>query len=119
MTTISTIDPATEEEVDSYELMSRDTAFEKVERCHRAFLEWRERTHEERAPVLRDLADALRENVEELSERMTEETGKLLRDGRTEVELCAQLFEYAADQGPEVLADEDWQWMRENKDKAK
>lgn len=107
MTTISTIDPATEHEITTYELMSRDAAFEKVERCHGAFLKWRERTHQERAPVLRDLADALRENVEELSERMTEETGKLLRDGRTEVELCAQLFEYAADEGPEVLADEE------------
>jgi len=33
--------------------------------------------------------------------------GKLLRDGKTEVELCARLFEYAADKGPEELADQE------------
>mgnify|MGYP005989842773 FL=1 len=38
---------------------------------------------------------------------MTQETGKLLRDGKTEVELCAQIFEYTADHGPEMLADEE------------
>ncbi len=107
MATLSTVDPATEEEIETYELMSRDAAFEKVEACHAAFLEWRTRSHEERAPVLRDLAEALRDHADDLAELMTRETGKLLRDGRMEVELCAQLFEYAAEQGPKELADEE------------
>jgi len=104
--TITTINPATREELESYPRMSREDAFEKVEACHEAFMEWRTRTHEERAPFLKDLADALRDNTEALSSLMTDETGKLLRDGRTEVELCARLFEYAAEEGPEKLADE-------------
>lgn len=38
---------------------------------------------------------------------MTAEMGKLLRDGKMEVELCARIFEYTADNGPTVLADEE------------
>lgn len=106
MSTIETINPATEEVLEQYELMSPEATSAKLAACHDAFLRWRERTHEDRAPVLRSLADRLRRDVEPLSRRMTEETGKLLRDGRTEVELCARLFEYAADEGPGELADE-------------
>ncbi len=38
---------------------------------------------------------------------MTDETGKLYRDGLTEVELCAQIFEYTARNGPTELADKE------------
>ena len=38
---------------------------------------------------------------------MTQETGKLLKDGRTEVEICAAIFDYTAEHGPELLADEE------------
>lgn len=40
---------------------------------------------------------------------MSSEMGKLLRDGKTEVETCAQIFEYTADHGPQELADEERQ----------
>jgi len=105
--TITTINPATEDEIETYDLMSADAAFQTVEGCHEAFLRWRDRPPEERAPLLQDIAGALRNNAEVLSQLMTDETGKLLRDGRTEVELCARLFEYAAERGPEELADDE------------
>lgn len=107
MTSITTINPATKEPIATYDLMDRDVAFARVEACHEAFLDWRTTTHEERAPLLRDIAGALRDKADDLSALMTRETGKLLRDGQSEVELCAQLFEYAADEGPEQLADEE------------
>ncbi|ASJ72989.1 NAD-dependent succinate-semialdehyde dehydrogenase [Granulosicoccus antarcticus] len=107
MTKITTINPATEETIASYELMSKEAAFEKIDAAHTAFLGWREKTHEARAPYLRDIASGLRDNAEELAQLMTAETGKLLRDGLTEVELCAQIFEYTADKGPTELADEE------------
>jgi len=107
MTKIKTINPATEAEIATYDLMSAHTAFEKVEACHAAFLEWRDKTHEDRAAYLVDIAAALRENADEFARLMTEETGKLRRDGKAEVELCAQIFEYAAENGPAELADEE------------
>lgn len=106
MTKITTINPANDEAIASYELMSPSTAFEKVEACHAAFLQWREKSHEARAPYLVAIAKALRENVDEFAKLMTQETGKLLSDGAAEVELCAKICEYTAENGPTELADE-------------
>ena len=106
MTQITTINPATEETLANYNLISTDTAFEKVEACHLAFLEWKKKTHDERAPYLRDIAKALREKSDEFAKLMTQEMGKLFRDGKTEVELCARILEYTAKNGPTELADE-------------
>lgn len=106
MTTITTHNPATKGPITSYVLMGTDEAFERVEACHAAFLQWRTQTRADRAPIVRGKAGTLRENAGALAALMTSETGSLLRDGQTEVELCAQLFEYAAEQGPVQLADE-------------
>lgn len=106
MSKMETINPATETPIATYEVMDKATAIKKVEACHAAFLDWRTKTHEERAPYLTKIADALRTHADALAELMTKEVGKLYRDGKTEVELCAQIFEYTAEHGPEELADE-------------
>ncbi|SIT01493.1 succinate-semialdehyde dehydrogenase / glutarate-semialdehyde dehydrogenase [Roseivivax lentus] len=107
MSGIQTIDPTTEDLIVTYDLMSEDEAVGRVEACHRAFEDWRRMSHAERAPVLRDVAASLRENSDKLARLMTRETGKLLRDGAREVELCAAIFDYTAEHGPELLADEE------------
>jgi succinate-semialdehyde dehydrogenase/glutarate-semialdehyde dehydrogenase len=107
MTQISTTNPATEKTIATYDVMTSETAFDKIEKCHAAFRDWRTKSHKERAPYLRKIAAALRDNADEFATLMTEETGKLLRDGQTEVALCAQIFEYTAEHGPDLLADED------------
>ena len=107
MSKITTINPATEEEIQTYDLMSEQEATESVEACHDAFLKWREVPRKDRATYLTKIAQKLRDNVEELSALMTQETGKLLKDGRTEVEICAAIFDYTAKHGPELLADEE------------
>lgn len=107
MPQIQTCNPATRKPLETYDLMGKEEAFEKIDAAHAAFENWRLRSHEERAPVLRKIAEVLRENTDRLSNLMTRETGKLLRDGKTEVELCARLFEYTADNGPAELADEE------------
>ena len=107
MSTITTINPATEQAIQSYDLMSEKEATEQLEACHAAFLEWRELTHQERAPYLVKIGQTLRDNADELAALMTSETGKLLSDGHVEIELCAAICDYTAQNGPETLADED------------
>lgn len=109
MSVIHTCNPATGEQLDAYPKEDEAAVFAKIEAAHAAFLDWRHKSHQERAPYLRDLAAVLRKNADRLSELMTREMGKLLRDGKTEVELCARIFEYTADHGPEELADEERQ----------
>ena len=107
MSRITTINPATEEEIMSYDLMTEAEAVEAVEACHAAFLKWRKTSHAERAEHLNAIAKELRARKDDLAELMTRETGKLLKDGKTEVEICAAIFEYTAKNGAEALADEE------------
>ncbi|TNJ41856.1 NAD-dependent succinate-semialdehyde dehydrogenase [Phaeobacter sp. B1627] len=107
MSTITTTNPATGKVIETYPLMTPEDAVQRLEAAQDAFLEWRTKTHEERAPYLMRIAEVLRAHSDDLSELMTRETGKLLKDGKTEVEICAAIFEYTAQHGPEVLADED------------
>jgi len=106
MRQFSTINPATKNEIARYDYLDIRAIYQKIETCHAAFLEWRTQSHHQRADYLRKIASALRENADPLAGLMTEETGKLLRDSKMEVELCAQIFDYTADNGPDMLADE-------------
>lgn len=107
MSTITTINPATETEIHTYTIMTEKQAIDRLESCHAAFLQWRGLTHQQRAPYLKKIGQKLRDNADELAALMTRETGKLLKDGHTEVELCAAIFDYTAENGPDVLADEE------------
>ncbi|MEQ5871881.1 NAD-dependent succinate-semialdehyde dehydrogenase [Sagittula sp. NFXS13] len=107
MSTITTTNPATGETIKTYPMMTRDEAETKLKAAHEAFLDWRSLSHAQRAPYLTKVAKTLRDHTDELAELMTRETGKLLKDGKTEVELCAAIFEYSAEHGPDVLADEE------------
>jgi succinate-semialdehyde dehydrogenase/glutarate-semialdehyde dehydrogenase len=107
MSTITTINPATEKEIHTYDIMTEKQATDRLESCHGAFLQWRELTHQERALYLKMIAQKLLDNADELAALMTNETGKLLKDGHVEVELCAAIFNYTAENGPDALADEE------------
>ena len=102
----TTINPATEEQLEQYELIGEQAARDAVDRCHAAFDKWRLRSHEDRAKVIKAIGEKLRENKEELAQLMTAEVGKLIGDSRDEVELCAAICDYTAANGPEQLKDE-------------
>ena len=101
-----TVDPLTEEVIETYHYMSDDDAGAVVEASQAAFLDWRLRSLDDRAEVIGRIADELRRSKTEFARLMSREMGKLVGDGEDEVELCAAICEYTAQQGPEVLADE-------------
>jgi succinate-semialdehyde dehydrogenase/glutarate-semialdehyde dehydrogenase len=107
MSTITTINPATETEIQNYDIMTEKAATDRLEACHAAFLQWRELTHQDRAPYLKKIGQKLRDHADELAALMTNETGKLLSDGYLEIELCAAICDYTAENGPKALADEE------------
>lgn len=104
---IVTIDPLTEEVIATREYMSNEKAAEVVAASHEAFLEWRLRSLEDRAAIIKAIGAALREKKDEFADLMTREVGKLLKDSRDEIELCAAICDYTAEAGPRILADEE------------
>ena len=105
--TITTINPLTEEVIETYDYMTDDEAKNVVQASHDAFLQWKLKSLEERAKVIGAIGDALRDKKEEFAQLMTREVGKLIGDSRDEIDLCAAICDYTAKTGPDVLADEE------------
>jgi NADP-dependent 3-hydroxy acid dehydrogenase YdfG len=104
---LTTTNPATGEAIQSYEQFSDQQVDETIRACHAAFLKWKTLSYAERGEHLQNLAQTLRDHKDELMETMTREMGKLHRQGRQEIELCAGICEYTAQSAPELLQDEE------------
>lgn len=106
-TTYQTINPANGEPIETYQLMSDAQALEALEATHGAYQSWRQTDFSERAKILRKIAELLRDQKSSLADLMTQEMGKLISAGKDEVELCAAICEYTADNAETMLADEE------------
>ncbi|PIL17945.1 aldehyde dehydrogenase [Puniceibacterium antarcticum] len=107
--TIQTVNPFTEDAIQTYPLMSDDQMFDALQSSHEAFLSWRHTPVEERAKVIARIGEELSASKDSFAKLMTSEVGKLLKDSRDEIDLCAGICAYSAKKGPEVLADEERQ----------
>ncbi|GLR28725.1 NAD-dependent succinate-semialdehyde dehydrogenase [Psychrobacter pacificensis] len=107
MSDITTVNPATGEDIKNYDYMSNDEVNKIVDASHNAFLEWRTVSHEERGRVIKSIGDKLMEYKEELSRLMTEERGKLYGQSQQEVDLCKAICDYTAENGVAALADDE------------
>jgi acyl-CoA reductase-like NAD-dependent aldehyde dehydrogenase len=102
-----TINPATEEAVATWRIMPRDEVFAVARDVAAAQKPWAALPADERAVFLRRLAVVLRDNRDAWAELITREMGKIITESRAEVEKCAWLAEFYADQAPGWLADEE------------
>lgn len=98
------VNPATGETVREYE----DTSWPEVERAletaQAAHELWRREPFEKRTRLMRRAAELLRERADRYAELMALEMGKPVTDGRSEVEKCAWVCDYYADQAEHQLA---------------
>ena len=101
----STINPATEEVIDTYEIMTKEQINEKTKKAQQAFSEWKADV-QKRADHIHDFAQEFRKNKEELARMMTKEMGRPIKEARAEVEKCAWVMDYFADNGKIFINDE-------------
>lgn len=103
---IKTINPATEEIIETYETMSPETVLEIARQSEEAFQLWRNLTVGERTPYLTALGAVLRKNADEYATLITIEMGKPITQSRAEVEKCAWLSDVYAERAEEWLEEE-------------
>ena len=102
--TFSSINPATDEPIDSHEAHMPDAVDERLDRAQSAAQRQRARSFEEQAEQLNALADALTNQVDVHAKLMTREMGKPLAQARGEVKKCAWVCRHYADHGAQMLA---------------
>ena len=104
--TLQSIDPATGEVVEEFEVMGDSQVDEIVGQADAAFRGWRGRSFEERATLLKRAATLLRDDHDRLATVITAEMGKTIAEARAEVDKCAFACDWYAEHGAELLRDQ-------------
>lgn len=105
MSDYQVVNPATGQVEQEFVTATDSEVQDVLERSHRAYTSWRTSSKEQRAEVLRRVADSYDERADELAALITREMGKPTREARGEISLVASIYRYYADEGPELLAD--------------
>ena len=95
---LKTINPATEQVLKEYEIITKEQLDKLVKQARQTFLEWKNNI-DRRAEFLYSFAKELRKNKDNLAKTATQEMGKAIKEARSEVEKCAWTMEYYADHG--------------------
>src|SRR5919107_994922 len=93
---LEVLNPATEEVVESLEPATEDDADAAIASAREAFPAWRDVQPDDRARLLRRLADALEGEQENLAQLESKNTGKPIGDSRAEMGMVAETFYYYA-----------------------
>ena len=102
---VKTINPATEEVLNEYKIMTKEQINDRVKKAQNAFQDWK-KDASKRIDFLHDFATQLRKDKENLARIATNEMGKAIKEARSEVEKCAWAMEYYADNGQIFSTDE-------------
>lgn len=100
------INPATEELLKLYADHNDGQMAKIIDATHEAYSSWKDTTFSHRSELMKKAAAVLRSKKADFAKIMTEEMGKPLKDSEAEVEKCAWVCEYYADNAEAFLADE-------------
>ena len=103
---LKSMNPATGEVVGTYEELAPGSVVRAIDESEAALAAWRETSFAERASLMRRAAGVLRRGARDLSTLMALEMGKPVRQGRAEVEKCAWVCEYYAENAARFLEPE-------------
>ena len=102
----TTINPATEETIKEYETIDKKEALAVAQEVNNSFSHWKSISIQEREHHLKTLAFILRKNKQHYAELMTAEMGKPITQALAEIEKCAWLAEYYAENAHLFLKEE-------------
>jgi len=102
---ISSINPANNRIIASYEEMSPSQIASILQESHKEFLNWKDVSLSDRAVKMLKAASVLRQKKNEFAAIITLEMGKPLVQAKAEVEKCALVCKYFAENAERFLAD--------------
>ncbi len=100
------INPATDELLKEYPEHSLQEVKQIINQVQEEFHAWRQVSFVQRAALMKKAANILRQKKEEFALLITREMGKVIRESRAEVEKCAWVCDYYAENAEKFLAKE-------------
>jgi succinate-semialdehyde dehydrogenase / glutarate-semialdehyde dehydrogenase len=104
---LRSINPYNGEVLEEFEEMSDTELQSVIERSGKAFKQWRLTETDLRNSMIRKVAGILQSNASLYASAITEEMGKPLAEARAEVEKCAWVCNYYAENAPSFLKEEE------------
>lgn len=98
--------PYTNEQVGTYTALSEEELAEKLDKNKATFEAWKAVPLEERCALLKKAGQVLRDNIDEYAKMITLEMGKPISESKAEVNKCAWVCDYYAENAAAFLADE-------------
>lgn len=93
------INPATGEKIGTVDLASRRDLEKAVDAAQEGFRAWSRISAFERSKIIRRAAALLRERLEAVATTLTTDAGKPLAEARLEINACADLLDWFAEEG--------------------
>ncbi len=106
MSTITSINPYSGTDIESFTEHTYKEITEILEKAEKRFYNWKETSFAERKKLMLAAASELKNNKQEYAEKMTLEIGKPISQSIAEVEKCAWVCEYYAEEAENQLANE-------------
>ncbi len=106
MSTITTKNPYTQEELKAYSLISDSELEQKLILAKHQFLQWKAKSINKRCKLLSNVAELLLERKRSYAELMAKEMGKPITQGVAEIEKCAWVCDFYIKNAEDFLADQ-------------
>ncbi|HVX31631.1 MAG TPA: NAD-dependent succinate-semialdehyde dehydrogenase [Solirubrobacterales bacterium] len=107
MSDYAVVNPATGETIKEYPTITDDELRETIGRADQAYRTWtRQTTVGQRAALIKKAADLHSERREELAQIIVREMGKPVEQALMEVDFCAEIYGFYAENAEELMADE-------------
>jgi succinate-semialdehyde dehydrogenase/glutarate-semialdehyde dehydrogenase len=103
---LTSINPVNGKVLKKYHSHTAKQVEQKIAQTHKAWLKWRDSSHEERSKVLTAMASVLHTRKSEFAILMAHEMGKPVNQGVAEIEKCASVCEYYAANASRYLSDQ-------------
>lgn len=104
---LKSINPATGKVTQTFTIDSTSSISKKIDLAQTAFLKHKLSPYSERETKLKNLAELLRSNKNDLANLITAEMGKITKEALAEIEKCALVCDYYATHGTDFLKNED------------
>lgn len=103
---LQSINPANEELIKEYSEMSDEKVSKILNQANSSYQEWKQTSFNHRSGLMKNSAKILRDRKDELARLMTLEMGKPILQSKAEVEKCAWVCDYYADNAEKFLSNE-------------
>ncbi|MDV6034861.1 MAG: NAD-dependent succinate-semialdehyde dehydrogenase [Phycisphaera sp. RhM] len=104
--TIASINPATNQTIREFTPLSKDDVIAAVSTAETAYQDWRRETFADRQRCLLRFAELLRADADEYARTITLDMGKRISESQYEIEYCANIAEFYANNAERFLADQ-------------